>query len=223
MSIPFVVKLWENVNFSGTRRTLVYSEPNLGRQLFDNKTSSVEIFKIYNGIGSNWVKLHRDMSYTDRFPLPLELGYRYRDLHGAVAFGDITSSVDVNPIMNPVDLVVSGTIRKTRLVKEMDVCLILKVFKEKNCNDSHPYAYVVENISSISEYLGSDFNDSIKSIYCEWGPSRRGNDKYKAVVYEHDNFQGNHMDITPEGGDFGIYRDLGNMKNKISSIKIIRD
>jgi hypothetical protein len=222
MSIPFVVRLWEDVNFKGTRRNIVTTENDLNRQLFNDKTSSIEVCDVPNVPGSSWVKVYQHAGFQGRY-LPLKDFCKYKNIHGVLGFGDIVSSLDLNPNINPGDRIISDGIRYTGS-RDMQVFLILQVFDKPNCSSDAHYAYVVENITKMTDYFGNEFDDKIQSIYCDFGPSHPNTNlhRYKAVVYEHNDYSGASMEITPWGGDgYGYYNNLGNLKNKISSIKIV--
>lgn len=224
MSIPLVVKLWENVNFKGRRRNIIENESNLSRQLFNDATSSIEICDVPNVPGSTWVKVYKHSDYQGRY-LPLKDFCKYKNIHGILNFGDVVSSIDINPNINLADRILSDGIRYANS-SDMSVYLVLKVFNVQNCSPDGPYAFIIEDVPKISDYLGSEFDNTIQSIYCDMGPSHPNTDshRYKAIVYEHNNYRGASMEITHWGGDgFGCYNNLGNLRNKISSIKIVRE
>lgn len=219
MDIPWVVTLWEDVNFRGRRRTICQNEPNLDRLAFNDVVSSVEIKYGSVAPGHNfpnanhsYIRLFQHSNYRGRF-ITLKAGKKYNSIHGMNNFGDILSSVQFN---------VAPTIQEKPLVDALDIFpradefggvpLVVTVYTGTHYTGKK--ADILENIDDIGAYLGLDFNDAIRSLTVCSGPDYQpGNN---ARFYLANGFNGG----PPLQLGLGDYPDIPHGFYGISSIKV---
>src|SRR5438094_10041194 len=103
MAIPVVAELWEDVNFGGSRRTIIEDTSYVGFQGFNDKTSSIKVhpgpdyaaWKAANNGREPVVGFYEHLNFGGG-SLLLTAG-EYPNIHLGYNFGDVISSVRFNP------------------------------------------------------------------------------------------------------------------------------
>ncbi len=162
MAIPLVVALWEHVGFGGRRRLLVDDTPNLVQHGFNDMTSSVGVhpgpdyssWKAAHGGSEPTASLYEHAGYGGAV-LKLTAG-AYANIHALYNFGDAVSSVRFNAAPSG-----AGAIAPIHLIVEL--------YEHENFMGRK--AVIVENVSNIISYLGSEWNDIVTAVRVRPGPN----------------------------------------------------
>jgi len=162
IQIPLVVALWEHSGFSGRKRWIVRNTSSLGAQVFNDRVSAVRVhpgpdyasWKAANGGKEPTVGLYEHVNYGGAV-LILTAGV-YSNIHRLYNFGDVVSSVRINPTppsawaITPIPLVVT-------------------LYADANFTGNR--LVVVEDSLNIPADFGSEFNDVTTSVRVEQGPN----------------------------------------------------
>ena len=216
-SIPLVVALWENVDYSGTRRLIVSDISNLGAMNFDNKASAIGIhkgpnydaWKIANGGNEPMVAFYSSINYNLE-PLLLTTG-AYANIHNQLGFGNVISSIRFNP-SNP-----SSSAPTTSNPAHTIGNIPLKVTLYNNAFFSGYMATVLQDIPDTGQYLGREFHDSVTNIRIEPGPNYQTSSRVD--VCEHFNYGGNCYRLGL--GSFDIGSNPFDFNDKLDSIRFV--
>jgi Beta/Gamma crystallin len=193
MSIPLVLVLWEHPGFGGRRRTFVGDTVNLATDGFNDTASAVGVhpgpgyaaWKAANGGAEPTVTLYEHAGYGGA-ALTLKAG-AYANIHMLFNFGDAVSSLRFNA-----PAAAAPTISPIRLVVEL--------FEHANFTGRR--AVIVENVSNVIAYLGSDWNDIVSSARVTAGPNfTAGN---AALLFRDANYLGGSISLPP-----GNYPNIG--------------
>lgn len=205
MAIPLVVALWQHQGFGGARRLIVGNTPDLGRQGFDDKTSSVGVhpgpdyaaWKAANGNEEPSVTLYERPRYRGA-ALTLSVG-AYPDIGLLFNFNDTASSVRFNAVVG------TERINPSPQPAHPIAFIPLVVFVYKDADFTGEHAVIVENVPDIGAYLGGDFNDEVTSVRVRRGPNyTRGRE---VGLFRDPSFRGGSIRLGP-----GNYRHLGQLQ-----------
>jgi len=202
MATRLVVKLFEHVNYGGQYRYLYEDVPSFSQHGFNDKVSSVIIYKGNGYFQGDKVKLYEHDNFQGR-SIELAPGY-YPNIHEApYLFPDMMSSAD----FFPVDPVPSAS----------PIRLIIKVYEHINYGgQERTIIYSEPNISNLG------FNDTISSFKVLAGPDYTGE---VVSFYEHINFSGGVLQPERFGAGTSVPNIAVfpyNFNDRISSVKIFK-
>lgn len=220
LEVPLVVVLWEHVNFSGTKRTLVDETPNLTRQDFNDRASSVAIhpgpsyraWKQVNGGREPTVTLTVD-SGGRAAAIVLRAGL-YPNLH-TLGMGDKVSSVYFTGAK-------AGAIAPRGSAAPFNsILLVVQLY-----TDARYQGYeltLVESTRDIKADFGARFHDKISSATLRKGPNYSGGRSVELCVDAYfDQCYLRSFDQTFGLHDFGskFQDDPTPLQDSISSVRI---
>lgn len=213
-SIPFVAVLWEHAGFWGRRRILVQNTGNLLQQGFNDLTSAIGLHK-----GPSYTAVATALKYeptvgfcehTNYGGSELVLGWgHYPNIGHLFAFNDTISSVRFNPTKECFPR------SATKPHDFPSIPLVVELYKDANFYGER--VVLIEDVSQISSYSGTDWNDVITSVKVKKGPNYTAG---KEVELDRDiNFMGGGIRLGP-----GNYSNIGSshgFNDVLSSVKFI--
>jgi hypothetical protein len=208
MAVPLVLALWEHVGFGGRRRLIIDDTVSLVQHGFNDMASSIGVhpgpdyatWKSANNGREPTVSLYEHAGYGGA-ALTLTAG-AYANIHVLYNFGDIISSVRFNAPHTQ-----AATISPIKLIVEL----------YEHANFMGRKAVIVENVSNIIAYLGSDWNDIVTAIRVRQGPNfAAGN---VAKLFRDVGFFGGSINLAP--GDYPNIGASHGFNDIISSIQVL--
>jgi hypothetical protein len=205
--IPLVVALWEHTGYQGRRRLIVDDTPRLDLQDFNDQVSAVgvhpgpdyEAWKAAHGQAEPTVGLYEHVNY-DGAALILTAG-GYPNIHRLYNFGDVVSSVRINPTPPSV-------------VKIAPIPLIVELYEDINFGGTR--AVIVEDVPDIPRYLGPEFNDVVSSVRVRTGPDYSPGKQ--AQLFRDVDYSGNSTRLGP--GDYPNIGTSHGFNDIVSSIRV---
>jgi len=205
--IPLVVALWEHAGYRGRRRLIVEDTPRLALQDFDDQVSAVgvhpgpdyEAWKAAHGQKEPTVGLYEHVNYGGA-TLILTAG-GYPNIHRVYNFGDVVSSVRVNPAPPSVH-------------KIAPIPLIVELYEHIGFAGNR--AVIVEDVPDIPRYLGPEFNDVVSSVRVKPGPDYSPGKQ--AQLFRDVGYSGSSMRLGP--GDYPNISTSHGFSDVVSSISV---
>jgi hypothetical protein len=213
--IPLVLVLWEHVNFSGVRRTVVDDVDDLSQMNFNDKASSIGVhpgpdypaWKAAHAGAEPTVTVYEHAAGGGA-ALTLTAG-SYPDVHARFSFGDLASSVRFNA--EP-----AGDAESTALGARTfaSIPVVTDLFTDAGFRGLR--TTVVEDVDDLGSYFGGEFNDATSSVRVRVGPSFKPGKA--AILFRDAGELGGAITLPP-----GNYPDIGvsnGFNDVVSSVKV---